>query len=299
MIKNLFYLLIFGSTLIQNINAQIKITSKIIIAQNDTIEFGYPVFSNSGNKILFTTLDYSNIYKLKLNTQKVSQLVDGELLGFGFSISDDDKYVAYRKTTWNGNNRIQENFITNLENQKSTLVEFGEELELPNFKLLSTKIKKELNITGLTSNEVILKGIVDERIQIYQNGKTKTVDPIKDGRYIWPKLSPNKKLLVAYELSEGIIIFDLNGKIIQKLGYYDSPSWTKDGKWIICHKESDSDKEIIKSELYALSIDGNKKIQLTNSTEIELFPETSKTQNQIVCHTKEGKIILFDYEIEE
>lgn len=299
MFKKIFFILTL-SLLCQNIGtSQFKIISKKIIAQIDSVEFGYPIFSNSGSEVYFTTLDYNDIWKVNINNGELSKIVSGELLGYGFSISDNDKFIAYRKTTWTGNNRLQENFVKEISTEKNHLLIFGEEVLLPKFELIDANSKKLIGINQTKSAKIVLQGIVDEKINLVLDGNTKILDPIENGKYIWPELSPDKKFIVAYELTEGLIISDLNGKILKKLGYYDSPSWTKDGKWIVCHKEEDSDNSIESSELYALSINGNQKIQLTNSSEIELYPSASKSKNQIACHTKDGKVILFEYSIDE
>jgi len=292
------YLLIIQLLLFGQLYSQIKITSQRVIAEKDSIEFGYPIFSKDGKQIYFTTLDYKDIWQSTTEIINPRKVVEGELIGYGFSVSDNGNLIAYRKTTWNGNSRIQENFVKDISKNNTSLISFGEELQLPKFELLPTKSKTEFGISQKSAS-IILTGIVDEKIQIIANGKSKIIDPIKNGKYIWPKLSPDNKFLVAYELSEGLIIFDLNGKLISKLGYFDAPSWTKDGKWIICHKEKDENDSIISSDLFAISVNGKKVIQLTNTDQIELYPETSFTVNEIVCHTKNGKIILFNFGFSE
>ncbi len=290
------YLLIIQLLLFGQLYSQIKITSQRVIAEKDSIEFGYPIFSKDGKQIYFTTLDYKDIWQsTTLNPKKV---VEGELIGYGFSVSDNGNLIAYRKTTWNGNSRIQESFVKNISKNNTSLISFGEELQLPKFELLPNKLKTEYGILSKSAS-IIITGIVDEKIQIIENGKSKIIDPMKNGKYIWPKLSPDNKFLIAYELSEGLIIFDLKGKLISKLGYYDAPSWTKDGKWIICHKEKVENDSIASSDLFAISVDAKKVIQLTNTDQIELYPETSLTVNEIVCHTKNGKIILLKFGFNE
>jgi Tol biopolymer transport system component len=149
-----------------------------------------------------------------------------------------------------------------------------------------------------SKNRVTLLGVEAQKIQLLVNGQRRQLDPLGNGSYIWPSLSPDKKSLLAYDMDRGAFVSDLSGKVLAKLGGLDGPTWSRDGDWVVAFDEVNDGHAVTGSDLFAVKPDGTGKTQLTTTADvIELYPSCSPTENKIVCHTLDGKLLLLTYEV--
>jgi Tol biopolymer transport system component len=149
---------------------------------------------------------------------------------------------------------------------------------------------------GGTPSATVL-GVGPLGISLLVHGQTVTLDPFKGGTYIWPSLSPDGTMLVAYEVDRGTFVCTLDGTVIRKFRRLDHPSWTRDGKWIVYMNDRDDGEKLLSSDLAAISLDGAREVSLTATSDvIELNPSCSPVANQIVCYTPQGEIFLLTYE---
>jgi Tol biopolymer transport system component len=287
-------------------SAQIIINriEKIPLPSNQ--EWTNPVFSPDGKKIYFTNSSYNGIWEYTISENKLRKITDAPGSGYGFSISDDGKFLVYRKTTYDeiSRERFQELYQVNLKNLFVIKIAAGSDLSNPTF-VKSTVIyssgseTKNLEKARL-SGETKVIGIENTKIVVLHNGKRKVLDPFGNGSYIWPSLSPDKTKLVAYEADRGAFICDLDGNILSKLGRIDAPVWTRDGKYIIYMDDRDDGHFILSSEIMAISPDGKEKFQLTSTPNvIEMYPHTSPVENKIVYSSLSGEIFILSYEYVE
>lgn len=255
-------------------------------------------FAPDGSTLYFTNINYGGIWKLSLEDKTPILITKDKFSGFDYAIGDST--IIYRRSLYNGVNRYQELVEVNLNTNKSSIIETAEELSTPFLlagKILYTKNRGNLNIEPPTTNETKVLGIENTKIIILKDGKKETFDPITNGSYIWPSISPDGKLLLAYEMSKGTFICTLEGKIISFLGRKNSPCFTKDGKWVVYMNDKDDGYNIISSDIYCTSIDGKQNIQLTNDNNvIELNPVCSPTENKIVFSSLEGDLYILTYE---
>jgi len=255
-------------------------------------------FSPDGSSLFFTNINYDGIWKLSLKDKTPILITNDKFSGFDYAIGDST--VIYRRSLYNGVNRHQEIIEVNLNNNKSSIIETAEELSTPfllSGKILYTKNRGKLNIEPPKTKDIKLLGIENTKIIILKDGKKEIFDPITNGNYIWPSVSPDGKLLLAYEMSKGTFICTLEGEIISFLGRKNSPCFTKDGKWIVYMNDKDDGYNIISSDIYCTSIDGKQNIQLTNDKNvIELNPICSPTENKIVFSSLEGDLYILTYE---
>jgi Tol biopolymer transport system component len=189
----------------------------------------------------------------------------------------------------------------NLARRSSSVLASGAEVSAPSFvenaPVYSTKLKKEsLPKTNSISNVSVL-GIENTKIILNVNGSRMTLDPLGNGSYVWPALSPDKRQLAAYEMDRGAFVCDLRGTVISRLGRRDAPSWTRSGKWIVYMEDKDDGHKLLSSDIFAVSADGKTTMQLTSTSGVfELYPQCSPTENKIVCNTANGNIVILSYE---
>jgi Tol biopolymer transport system component len=189
----------------------------------------------------------------------------------------------------------------NLARRSPRVLASGSDVSTPSFAenapVYSTKSKTEglAGTTGTTNISII--GIEDTKIAVNVNGTKKLLDPLGNGSYVWPTLSPDRQQIVAYEMDRGAFVCNLRGTVISRLGRRDAPSWTRSGRWIVYMEDKDDGHKLLSSDIFALSPDGKSVTQLTSTTGVfELYPQCSPTENKIVCSTSDGSILVLEYE---
>ena len=278
------------------LNSQIKIISENILDLPTDKSWSRPKYSFDGNTIFFTDENFNGIWKYILAEKSFSLITNDAGSGYQFKISDDNKFILYRKTTFRDKTRSQENIKLNLENYEKIIIESGTDLQIQNIIENQVVESKKINSKKYSKQIIEILGIEFGKIHLVKNGKTVIYDPITNGNYIWASLSPSKKYILFYETVRGTIIADLNGKIISELGRLDSPIWI-DEDWILYMNEIDDGKNILSSDLKIISVKNKNTINLTNSKNIhELWPTINYNSKQISCSTLDGKIIIYKYE---
>jgi hypothetical protein len=296
-------ILFLALILLTVLNAQIRIVSIEKLKIPNTQHWSNALFSPDGKEIFLTNSEFDGIWQFSLSTKLLKEITQDKNSGYNFAISDDGQKIAYRRTVVEGDqrSRVQENVEIDLKTSKETIGERGNSISTPvfiydqNSKDQTILIGKSNSISAGSTAQIV--GIENSKIALLKNGVKSIVDPIKNGQYIWPVLSPDKSKFVAIEMERGAFISDLDGKNIVFLGKCNSPQWTLDGKWIIGMDDRDDGRSIYSSEVIAVSTDGTKRIQLTNTSSIiEMFPSVSRSENKIVTSTSEGEVFVLTFE---
>lgn len=283
--------------------AQIKTVSIEQIQLPKTEAWSNPSFSPSGKEIFLTNADYNGIWQYSLETKLLKEITRDRHSGFNFSVSPDGMNVAYRRTVDESNRyrRVQESVVLNMTTSEKQGIESGASIAVPVF-IQNTAVTPQ-KVKGLQKNSTVLQqgtailGIEDTKISLLHNGTITSFDPLKDGQYIWPVLSPDGLRIAAVEMERGTFVCDVNGENIVPLGKCNAPNWTRDGKWIVGMDDRDDGHQILSSDIVAISIDGKQKISLTeNSNVTAMYPYCSSTENKIVFNTLNGDVYVLSYE---
>jgi Tol biopolymer transport system component len=305
-----FLLVLFTTNLIFS---QIKVVN---IEKVNLPEKVYPYqakFSPDGKYLYFSNNSYSGIWRYNIAEKTTQEITNDNFSGFGFDINQAGDKIAYRRTINNGTlNRRQEIVEKNLVDNSTTILQLAQNLSTPiyyNEKIINSKnaddisnIKtdNEAKVLGdeakVLADEVKILGIENTKIAIIKNGKKEILDPLGKGSYIWPSLSPDGKTIVAVDMTQGAFLCTIDGKVTQILGRGNAPSFTHDGKWIVYMLDKDDGHRIISSDIYAVSVDGQTTIQLTNDANINLNPVCSVNENKVVFSTSDGNLFILNYE---
>jgi hypothetical protein len=210
--------------------------------------------------------------------------------------------VAYRRTVpgKNWRERKQDVVSMSLSTKKPTVLGSARSLSTPVFDGTSPAFIQAGAVfnPAPSKNRTVVLGIDNGKILLLVNGQRKELDPFDGGSYIWPSLSPDRKTLLAYDMDRGAFVSNLNGTVLAKLGGLDAPTWTRDGAWVIAFDEVNDGHAITGSDIIAIKPDGTGKVALTSTPDVvELYPSASPTENKIVCHTLDGKILILTYEV--
>ncbi|MCU0454214.1 MAG: hypothetical protein MUE68_11205 [Bacteroidetes bacterium] len=289
-------LIFFASAL-----AQPRVTSVQTLPLKDQ-RWGFARFSPDGKRLLYTTLAYDGIWEYALATRTSRQITADGGSGYQFAVSPDGRSVAYRRTVpgKNWRERKQDVVSMSLSTKKPTVLGSARSLSTPVFDGTSPAFIQAGAVfnPAPSKNRTVVLGIDNGKILLLVNGQRKELDPFDGGSYIWPSLSPDRKTLLAYDMDRGAFVSNLNGTVLAKLGGLDAPTWTRDGAWVIAFDEVNDGHAITGSDIIAIKPDGTGKVALTSTPDVvELYPSASPTENKIVCHTLDGKILILTYEV--
>ncbi len=299
MVRLALFLLLFQSAL----NSQIRVVASEKLPVPKSERWSNAVFSPSGEEIYITNSDYNGIWQYSITKKILKEITRDKHSGYNFVLSDDGSTIAYRRTAVEGDHRtrIQETVEMKVRTMQQTVIEKGNSVATPVF--VQDRISQTQKVFSSKNSPVQdqtvphVLGIEETKIALLMNGVKKIVDPLQNGQYIWPVLSPDKSRIAAVEMEKGAFISGLDGTNIVMLGKCNAPQWTQDGKWIIGMDDKDDGRSIYASEIIAVSSDGSKRITLTDTpSRIEMFPALSPSGNRIVVTTTDGEVIVLTIE---
>lgn len=282
-------------------NAQLRASTIEKLPLDPSHQWNQPQFSPDGRYIYFTTLDFNGIWEYSIESKNSRVITADAHSGFGFALSKDGKQIAYRRSMNDGRTRerTQELVLLDLSTGASRIAASGGEVSTPTFvqNELTYTAGGKLELPSRTASvESILLGIENTKIAMSRSGKKVLLDPLGNGSYVWPSLSPDDEKVLAYDMGKGTFVCDVDGKNVLLLGRLDAPTWTRDGKWIVYMDDKDDGHNITSSEIWASSQDGSEKVQLTTTDRVlEMYPSCSPTENKIVCSSLGGELYVISY----
>jgi Tol biopolymer transport system component len=263
-------------------------------------------FNPGGTMLYLSTPEQNGIWEYSLASGTLRELSSDRGAGYGFTISPDGEKLAYlrRARGADGAGR-REIVIRNLREGSSRVALTGRGLSLPVFSGDGAAIAA--TESGIASTApigeagVTVLGIENTKILLLKGGKKELFDPLGNGHYIWPSLSPDGTRLLAYDMTIGAFVCDLEGRLLARLGRRDAPVWTRDGKWIVYMDDRDDGHKLLSSEIHCVSPDGKVSAQLTATPGIlEMYPVCSPAEDRIICSTPDGALYsIFYREVEK
>lgn len=157
-------------------------------------------------------------------------------------------------------------------------------------------------ITAIDSpaNETKSIKIQGKNLSIVDNqNQVKELSPAGNKFYIWASLSPGEDRILFTAAGDGTYVSDLEGNILQDLGYINVPQWLNEN-WVVGMNDKDDGERVLSSDIIAVHLASGKRINLTENTDIiAQYPKVSPEQNRIVYHSLEGDIYLMKIKIKK
>ncbi|MGE5429426.1 MAG: TolB family protein [Syntrophomonadaceae bacterium] len=301
-----FFILIFLSSLLSA--QKLSVVETVKITDKSQGEFYFPKLSPDGSRVFFTSAGYKGLWYYDMQAKKIVPFTEEQGAGYEFAFSNDGKSVYYRVNNFDNHGlRTSQTMIQkNIQTKKRQVLETAHELSAPRI-LMSNKLTytsnnkfvmkaagtapKKSTVQNNVTNAVVY--IEDQALALYSNGTKKKMTPLGAGNYIWPSVSPDGTKILFTLAGKGTFISGIDGNILLSLGYANAPKWSPDGKWVIYMVDGDNGLEVTSSDIYAVSADGQKRIQLTSTdNDAEMYPEWSSDAQSILYHTDEGSIYL-------
>jgi hypothetical protein len=294
-------LLILFITVISVIAQNVTVVEDVAVTDKKDGRFYFPTISADGKYLLFSTDGYKGLWCKNLSSGKVIKISDAAGSGYEPGFSSINNEILFREDKFIKGKRFSSLLSYDLSSRKSVVLEEGiRDLKLcrdnsNTFKnyvketeVHSTMKQKMLQKTS-TSERVVF--IHDTKIVFSENNSNNIFQPLGEGNYIWPSLSPdNTKVLFTFA-GKGTYVSNLNGTILNKIGYANYPSWSPDGNWILFMKDIDNGENIISSDVYIANLNTGKYFNLTlKKDEISMYPKWGNANTEIYYNTDSGQI---------
>lgn len=271
--------------------------------------FYRPQFSAEGQHIIATKDNFKGLYLLNINEKGVRQISDKAGAGYEPLLNRESNTLYFRPYELQKGRKFYDLITYDLHNMKTSILSKGvRDLIVLNAPYNSLPLVMENNnLKNLSTNnaEKVENGkpaigvyIENRKIIVIRDGVKNSLEPLGEGIYIWPALSPDGTKFLFTKGGKGTYISDLEGNILQEIGYANAAKWSGDGNWLVYMKDYDDGTNYIASDIYLFSLANNREYPITRTdTIIEMYPNWNDTMTQIVYETPEGIVKIAEIEI--
>lgn len=297
--KKLFLLLVILAA--QLFAQKVTVVNDVSVTNSRDGKFYYPVVSPDGKSILFSSENYKGLWSRDLSSGKIVKISDANGAGYEPAFSNVGDELIYREDKFINGKRFSTLLSFNNMSKKKTILEDKvRDLKIYRENNNSFKkyvrdnevqtIMKETMLQKTSSPERIVY-IQDSKLVLAENNDKKFMQPLGEGNYIWASLSPDKTKILFTMAGNGTFVTDLDGKVLNKIGYANYPNWSPDGNWVLFMKDVDDGVKLISSDLYIANLKTGKYFNITDRMEeISLYPKWGTTNTDIYYNTDNGQI---------
>lgn len=123
---------------------------------------------------------------------------------------------------------------------------------------------------------------------ISRGGKERRFSPVEShAGYLWASLSPDRSRVAFFAAGTGIVIIDLDGRVLARLGNYEMPCWY-DNDYLVAQHATDDGHQFTSSQIVLLKADGTFRHALTAPTSMTMQPTCGG--HRIVYTTIDGQL---------
>ncbi len=267
--------------------------------------FWFPRQGINSDLIYLTKDNYQGIYAFDLKSKRLQTITTDAGAGYNFIVAPAEKAIYYRTNRYIGFKKFSSLVKYSIPEKSKTFIEKDQRELSPPLKLASgyvayTKSFKPqlINISGAVNKnqalpQPVFAALQNRKIALYRGKEKNVLQPMGEGIYLWPSVSPKGDRLLFTVAGKGTYISDLEGNILVELGYANAPQWSPDGRWVVYMTDKDDGHFITESEIWVSSADGKRKIQITNTKDIhEMYPSWSTDNKNIFFCTDKGEIYI-------
>jgi Tol biopolymer transport system component len=295
--------------LLTSLSAQNLVVSEVRQITNlDQGTYYFPQLFPDGDKILFTSSNFTGLHYYDMASGKIVELSKESGAGYEPAFSVDGTSIIYRISEYKNRRKFSSLVKQEMETgEKQILVADKRNLSTPRISasgaivLLQDYIPEQisLNKNGQDAvqqnvqSDIPTAFIENTNIVLIKGGAKQIIQPMGEGHYIWPSVSPDGSKLLFTKMGEATYITDLDGNNPVSLGRANAPRWSPDSKWVVYMDDKDDGYVVLESHLYAVSVDGQQRVQLSDApNRIDMYPVWGNQFENIVFATDQGEIFF-------
>ena len=277
---------------------QVTVTSNTRLLKGVEGPAYYPVLNSTGSQLLFASGESYGLKMYDFADNVVSRISDemGAGIDASFSANGDVYYVTQKM----GDNRLIYRTGMRYDNataKSEVVLEAQHGYVRPELGTRANGFKgakKSFAPAKGLGTAVCVQGSV---LYITKNGVTKEYTPVPSyAGYLWASLSPDGKKVAFFAAGKGIVVTDLNGKVLSMLGKYEMPCWY-DNDYIVAQNAKDDGHQFTSSQIMLIKADGTFKTNLTS--EISMSMQPTAAAGKIVYTTIDGLLYQMTININE
>lgn len=271
-------------------NAQIaEVTSVEPLLKGVDSEMYYPVLNEDGSKLLYSSVNYVGLKMYDFNDNVTLKVSDEERAGLYPTFSKDGKSIYYVTQVWKNNTNMRQVKSYDMASKKvEAISKEGRMVDRP-LAVKGGVMATVDNVVSTVKNATTVR-TNGTQLLISRNGVEKAYTPIPNSAgYIWESLSPDGTKVMFFAAGHGIVITDLNGKILQKLGNYENPIWYGNNH-VVAQNAKHNGYQHISSQIVIMTADGSLIQQLTKPESMSMYPTASFAAGKIVYNTIDGRL---------
>ncbi|MBP5688648.1 MAG: hypothetical protein J6X22_08435 [Muribaculaceae bacterium] len=277
---------------------QVTLTSSTPLLRGIEPAF-YPTLNQSGDRLLYSDVDANGLKMLDLATQQVTTISNEGGAGFNAKWSTDGQVY----------------YITSTVNEKDRLVyRTGKRYDIARYTsdvVLEAQhgaVHLETGTKGMAMNgekhnftSAANRGTsvytIGSQLVVTINGKENRYTPVESyAGYLWSSISPNGDKIAFYAAGKGIVVTNLQGKVLSELGIYEMPCWYNND-YIVAQNATDDGYQYTSSQIMLLKADGTFRHELTPKTSMTMQPTAGG--GKIVYTTIDGNLTMITIDINE
>lgn len=277
---------------------QVTVTSNTRLLKGVEGSAYYPVLNSTGSQLLFASGESYGLKMYDFADNVVSRISDemGAGIDASFSANGDVYYVTQKL----GDNRLIYRTGMRYDNataKSEVVLEAQHGYVRPELGTRANGFKgakKSFAPAKGLGTAVCVQGSV---LYITKNGVTKEYTPVPSyAGYLWASLSPDGKKVAFFAAGKGIVVTDLNGKVLSMLGKYEMPCWYNND-YIVAQNAKDDGHQFTSSQIMLIKADGTFKTNLTSETSMSMQPTAAA--GKIVYTTIDGLLYQMTININE
>lgn len=291
-------LLLMGAWAMLASAQQVTVTSTTPLLRGIEPAF-YPTLSPSGERLLYSDVDANGLKMLDLATQQVTDISNERGAGFDAKWSNDGQVY----------------YVTSKVDEKSRLVyRTGKRYDLARkasdvvLEAQHGAVHLETGTAGMAMNgdrhtfaTSPKRGVsvytTGSQLVVNINGKESRYTPVESyAGYLWSSVSPDGDKIAFFAAGRGIVVTNLQGKVLAELGNYEMPCWYNND-YIVAQNATDDGYQYTSSQILLLKADGTFNYELTPKTSMTMQPTAGG--GKIAYTTIDGNLTLITLDINE
>lgn len=285
------YLLMLATVACLSSHAQIaQVNSIEPLLRGVEKEMYYPVLSQDGSKLLFTSVNCQGLKMYDFNDDVTIKISDKERAGLDASFSTDGRVVYFVDQEFKNGKNICQAKKFDISSKQETAISDGGKLVTRPIAVkggVMTSVDGKMKATTTGYNAVRVQGA---KLYITKNGVEKSYSPVEEtAGYLWASISPDESKVMFFAAGRGIVVTDLNGQIISELGNYESPVWFGNNH-VVAMNAKHNGYQNISSQILIMNVDGTQIQELTKPESMTMNPTASFDTGKIVYNTIDGRL---------